>query len=193
MTKVDEDISHNPDIRNTIHKIINDFTKIVGEIPIKFFETSIFSPFTVLNAFSYGLRQLSPNRIMLEHLLKEFMIQHNQITGLLTNENGIVLATQEITEKYNVKKVTLRQIFEMTAPHFTTIASQYNDYFAIDGKTTEFRFSEEDLVVLKRFSVENFKFFLIFYTKQKDSLNALERNFPKFIEKIESLLQTYIT
>ena len=193
MTKVDEDISHNPEIRNVIHTIINDFTKIIGDRPIKFFETSIFAPFTVLNAFSYGLRQLSPNRVILEHLLKEFMERHNQITGLLTNENGIVLATQELTEKYNVKKITLRQIFEMTAPHFTTIASQYNEFFAIDGKTTQFKFSEEDLVILKRFTIENFRFFLLFYTKQKESLAELEKDFPKFIQKIESLLKAYIT
>jgi len=128
---------------------------------------------------------------MLEHLLKEFLQTHNQLTGLLINENGLVLAVAELDDQ-STKRITVRQIFEMTAPHFTTIVNQYSEVLAIDGKTTQFHFSEEDLAVLKRFVIERFTFYLLFYTKKRDSLNQLEKDFPHFIERIENLIKVYI-
>ncbi len=191
-SKVDEDIAQSPEIRNVIHTMMVDFNEITGEHPIRFFEVSIFAPYTILNAFSYGIRQLSPNRIMLERLLHEFMEKFQIYAGLLVNENGLVLATQEIEDPQSSKKITVRQIFEITAPHFTTIASQYNEVLAIDGKTTQYQFSDEDIAVLKRFMVQKFTFYLLFYVKDKEILQNIEQEFPHFIERIENLLQAYI-
>jgi GTPase SAR1 family protein len=191
ISKIDEDINQNPEVRERIHTIISSFTDLVKDRPFKFFETSIFAPYSVSNAFSYGIRQLSPNRNVLEHLIREFLIEHHQTTGLLLNEMGLVLAVQEIGEPQN-KKVSLEQIFEITAPHFTSIATQYNEILALDGKNTQYQFSDEDLVVLKRFTVEKFTFFLLFYNRDKKTIIGLDAKFPEFVKKIENLLKMYI-
>jgi hypothetical protein len=192
ITKIDEDIAQKQEIRDIIEDIKKEFIKIINDRPYRFFETSIFSSFSILNAFSYGIRQLSPNREMLEHLIWEFLIQNNLITGLLVNKDGLVLAAQEIIEPEHKFVLSRNQIFEITASNFTSIAQQFSDYMPSQSDTTLYNFSEEDVVYLKRFREEDFIFYFIFYSKLKEAEEAIKANFEGFVEKIRNLLHFYL-
>lgn len=192
ITKIDEDITHKQEIRELIEKIKTEFIQIINDRPYRFFETSIFSSFSILNAFSYGIRQLSPNREMLEHLIWEFLIQNNLITGLLVNKDGLVLAAQEIIEPEHKFVLSRNQIFELTASNFTSIAQQFTDYIPSPSDTTLYHFSEEDVVYLKRFQEDELTFYFLFYSKRKEAEHAINENFNAFVEKIRNLLHFYL-
>jgi Ras-related GTP-binding protein A/B len=193
-TKVDQDIAKTDNVRSKITEIKDTFKNLIGTIPHKFFETSIFSCYSILNAFSFGIRQLSPNKALIEYLLKDFMVRENILTSLLLNESGLVLASQEMPNVPNGMLLSQNQIFELTASNFTTIAQQFSDHFPkAANDTTKYFFSTEDLVLLKRFDVEDFVFYALLYTKNVDSADQINKNFPTFVEKIRSLLTLYIS
>ncbi|MHA1764856.1 MAG: Rab family GTPase [Promethearchaeota archaeon] len=192
ITKVDEDVAGNIEIKDAIGEIKESHLKIIGDHPYKFFTTSIFSIYSVLNAFSYGLRNLSPNREMIEHLLWGFLARNEFITGLLVNENGLVLASQQVNVKNPDDILNRKQIFEIAAPQFAIISKQFKDFNKNPSDTTKYQFSEKELVILKRFNVEDFTFFYIFYTKKPESVKNLEKNFPEFLNRIKNLLLLYI-
>ncbi len=192
ITKVDEDVANTAEVKDAIAEIKKTHLKIIGDHPYKFFSTSIFSIYSILNAFSYGLRNLSPNREMIEHLLWGFLAKNEFITGLLANENGLVLAAQQVNVKSPDQILNTRQIFEIAAPQFAILAKQFKDYDEKTSDTTRYQFSEKDVIILKRFTVEDFTFFYIFYTKNPDSIKNLEKNFPEFLDRIRNLLLLYI-
>ncbi len=192
ITKVDEDVASTVEVKDAIAEIKEAHLKIVGEHPYKFFNTSIFSIYSVLNAFSYGLRNLSPNREMIEHLLWGFLARNEFITGLLVNESGLVLAAQQVNVKGPEEILDAKQIFEIAAPQFAILAKQFKDFDEKTSDSIRYQFSEKDIVILKRFSVEDFTFFYIFYTKKSESIKNLEKNFPEFLERIRNLLLLYI-
>lgn len=192
ITKVDEDVANNVEIKDSVAKIKEAHLNIIGDHPYRFFSTSIFSIYSVLNAFSFGLRNLSPNREMIEHLLWGFLARNEFITGLLVNENGLVLAAQQVNVKGPDEVLDRKQIFEIAAPQFAILAKQFKDFDGKISDTIRYQFSEKDIIILKRFMVEDFAFFYIFYTKKPDSIKNLEKNFPEFLERIRNLLLLYI-
>ncbi len=193
LTKMDEDIANLESIQKTVQNIKEELVNIVKDCPFKFFETSIFSIFSVLNAFSYGIRQLSPNREMLEHLLKEFLSLVKMETGLLLNENGIVIANKDLSKDSKLTSIPHSQIFEIAAPQFATIAKQFNEYATInENKLIRYHFSDNEIVLLKKFKIMDFLFFALFYTKKNSSIKKLEKNLPEFMKRIENLLTLYI-
>ncbi|UYP48380.1 hypothetical protein NEF87_004665 [Candidatus Lokiarchaeum ossiferum] len=194
LTKCDEDIIHSSKIANQIQHVKTIFSNIVKDVPHKYFETSIFSDYSILNAFSYGIRQLSPNKEMLEHLMWEFIGRLGMITGLLLNENGIVIASADISDGDTTNKFPHSRIFEIAAPQFTTIARQFTQYNPHKrNDLIKYQFSNDDIVLLKKFKILDFMFFSLFYTKKLESVDQLEQNFPVFIEKIKNLIEMYIS
>ena len=146
----------------------------------------------MLNAFSYGLRNLSPNREMIEHLLWGFLARNEFLTGLLVNESGLVLASQQVNVKGPEEVLNRKQIFEIAAPQFAILAKQFQGFDDKISDTIKYQFSEKDIIILKRFDVEDFTFFYIFYTKKPESIKNLEKNFPEFLDRIRNLLLLYI-
>ncbi len=193
LTKCDEDIIHTGEISTQIQQIKTKFSIIAQSHPHVFFETSIFTHYTILNAFSYGIRQLSPNREMLEHLMWEFIARLDMITGLLLNENGIVIASADISDSISSDNLPHSRIFEIVAPQFTTIARQFAQYSPKLAKDLiKYQFSNEDIVLLKKFKIMDFTFFALFYTKNPASADKLTPNFPNFVKRIKNLIEMYI-
>ena len=193
ITKVDEDVANTFEVKDAIAEIKEAHLKIIGDHhPYRFFSTSIFSVYSVLNAFSYGLRNLSPNREMIEHLLWGFIAQNEFTTGLLVNESGLVLAAQQVNVKGPEDILDRKQIFEIAAPQFAILAKQFKGFDNKISDTIKYQFSEKDIIILKRFTVEDFTFFYIFYTKKPESIKNLEINFPEFLDRIRNLLLLYI-
>jgi GTPase SAR1 family protein len=192
ITKMDEDIAQKVETRDSVQKIKTHFEPMLHEYPHYFFETSIFKHYSILNAFSCGIRQLSPNRRIMEHILYDFMHKTDQLLALLLNEEGLVLANQEKTDPKYEKKLSRNQIFELTAPNFTAVAQQFAHYFPKDSNVTQYNLSEEDIVVLIRFFVEETPFFLLFYSKNPASRAFIDKEIKNLEEKISNLLTYYM-
>ena len=195
ITKVDEDIAESPPILQLIAEIKAQFSKIAKGHPYEFFTTSIFSLYSILTAFSYGLRLLSPNREMIEHVLHDFLLEGNLTTGLLANENGLVIAAQDIRPQDSHIIMTHSQIFEIAAPQFTMIAQQLAKYdIGYQNQWIKYQFSDHDLILLRRFQIGSFPLFALFYTTQTSAVEYVEKKFdPSFIDRITSLLTLYIS
>ncbi len=193
LTKVDEDVTQKDIILQNLAQIKARITNLLGKHPYKFFHTSIFSIYSVLNAFSYGLRQLSPNRPLLEHLLHDFIKQHDISTALLLNENGLVLASVEQKHSISGEHIAIQQIFEIAAPQFTTIAQQFSQIHPdLKDQISKYQFSSTDYVIMYKFHVDEFKFFLLFYSKNSALEQILKENFETLRNKIHNLLVLYI-
>lgn len=199
VTKVDSDIAENKSIKDILKKIQDEFIPIVQDFPFCFFNTSIFSLYSILNAFSYGLRQLSPNRDMIQFVLQDFLSKLHLRTGLILNENGLVLSSAEVIPMDTSGKDSLKtsQIFEVAAPQFTSIASKYEQYQKpMISQMNKYEFSPNDLVLLKPFSINQFNMFGLFYSQESnmDEVgNKIESNFESLHEKLKRLLHHYIS
>ncbi len=192
ITKVDEDIANSKEIRSTIHDIKQTFKEVLGKNPYAFFETSIFSIYTILNAFSFGIRQLSPNHRLINHLLGSYMRENDLISALLVNEDGIVLGGTEIKDPEYNEVLSRKQIFEITASQFTSIAKQFEMYYTEENTTkSKYLLSKNDLVLLNQFNVEDFTFFLLSYTKKPEHEKEIQKNIPKLVDKLKNLLELY--
>ncbi|MHA1619967.1 MAG: ADP-ribosylation factor-like protein [Promethearchaeota archaeon] len=193
ITKFDEDITQREQIQHNLAIIKVNIIPIVQDHPYKFFHTSIFSIYSVLNAFSYGLRQLSPNRELLEHLLKDFITKNKILTGLLMNENGLVIASVQRPLMTKTNILPINQVFEIAAPQFTTIAHQFSQLSPkAERNSVKYQFSDEDFVYLRKFTVHEFTFFGLFYSKSSKTDKILVEKFEKFKNRIENLLILYI-
>jgi small GTP-binding protein len=192
ISKIDEDIVQKPEIQKNIKKIKSEFIPLLKNYPYEFFETSIFSLYSILNAFSFGIQQLSPNRLVMEHILREFMEENHQILGLLLNQDGLNIAFVEKPTSNYTQILSYNQIFEFTAPNFTSIAKQFHYYQPKETNITEYRFSPNDLVILYRFQLEENIFFFLFYSKEPVFREKLIKNLPKIEEKMQHLLKYYI-
>lgn len=192
-TKFDEDITQQDQIQQNLAYVKAQIIPIIHNHPFKFFHTSIFSIYSVLNAFSYGLRQLSPNRELLEHLLRDFIAKYNILTGLLLNENGLVIASVEKTIIPKSKILPINKVFEIAAPQFTTIAQQFSQFSPkTKPNAIKYQFSDEDFVFIRQFHINEFTFFGLFYSKSEQTEQILREKFDKFKSKIENLLILYI-
>jgi hypothetical protein len=134
---------------------------------------------------------------MIEHLLWEFLARLKFKTGLLLNLNGIVLAAAEITEPTEKKTLQISQIFEVAAPQFTTIAKQFTLIKESDeNRIMKYQFSDTDIIFLKRFAIDDFPLFALFYSQEQD-IQAQEirfnEDFEGFKDRIRHLLTLYIS
>ncbi len=190
LTKFDQDLINDPQIIENVNKIKANFSNIMGKHPYEFFETSIFSIYTILSAFSYGIRQLSPNQELINHLLGSFIRENRIVSIHLLNESGIVIGANEISDPEFHEVLSRKQIFEITASQFTSIEYHFQKIAEKEDKA-KFILSESDLVLLKRFQVEDFIFFLLIYTKYPNEEEKIEKNIPELLSQLKSLLKLY--
>ena len=113
--------------------------------------------------------------------------------ALLLNENGLVLANQENVDPKYPKVLSRNQIFELTAPNFTAVASQFAHYIPKGTNITEYNLSDEDLVLLRKFFLDDVPFFFLFYTKSPKSKANLVQDLTDLENKLSHLLKYYIT
>ena len=164
ITKIDEDIKSSKETSLLISKIKEDIQNSAlfpQEYPIKFFKTSIFSLYSIFTAFSYGIRQLSPNRKILEHHLENFLIENNLISTLLLNEEGLVLGSKDNKTTPIASRLPYKQIFEITSTQFVSITRELKkiDREELGSKCPPFHkylLSNDNFILIRPFT-----FFLI--------------------------------
>ena len=181
--KVDPDAPD--DIESRVEEIMGMVRKRIEgtHFKVKFFETTIFEPYTLITAFSYGLAVLSPNReiflLQLENLAK--------LTGaksvMLLNEKGLVVSDYSVDD-------TAGRVFELSAPYFAAIFQNFKQIMKSNESSALYLIGE-NIVSFKVLAYAQFKLFVILFLKEKASLTELDGYLPEFKENVQTLLEKY--
>lgn len=181
------EVSSDTDATNSLKDNIEQVRQMVEAVSedfiVKFFETSIFEPYSLITAFSYGLAALSPNRDIFRHQLEKLAKLSGAQSIILINEKGLIMSDYSSDESTG-------KIFELSAPHFTSLYNNFEQF--VSGETKKAVYILENTYI--SFHVLEFEFFNIYvlsFMNDKDSIDKIEENLPEFKDNIQNLLNTY--
>jgi hypothetical protein len=187
LNKYDPDIKDVEIINFNIEKTTRFIHRYSEEFIVKIFKTSIFSHWSLISAYSYGLSQLSPNRELFNQQLKNFSNKTNADAIILLNENGIILSN------YSKDEIS-GKVFEISAPHFKTLYKTFK----------EFKILKEDLIVssgitddskiliFKKIKVDKYNLYLLLLIEKNVGISKIEDNLPFLTENLVQLINTYL-
>jgi len=128
-----------------MNKTLRDQFLTIGEgFKIKFFATTIFNMYSLVNAFSFGLRVMSGQTIDLQEQLKSFATETKSEAIILLESNGFIIGEYYREEAEKVSKLTQDFTQNLIIPFINT------------------NFSEDVSEILDRIIVELHSGFLIF-------------------------------
>ncbi|MHA1377247.1 MAG: ADP-ribosylation factor-like protein [Candidatus Helarchaeota archaeon] len=182
--KVDPDIAHEERIQSKVSEAINMFEKEekFKKYGMKFFETSIYNPWSLLKAFSYGIKSISATKKVqdLEAILKEFTDKSNSTALVILDNNQISLGevyldelTQTIIDKLipnliaaynNIKGISIYKIEKLIV--------ELSDYY----------------LLLTQFKLENGSFYIVLLTKEQNIAEMIKDSIPALAKKIEKII-----
>ncbi|MHA1730949.1 MAG: ADP-ribosylation factor-like protein [Promethearchaeota archaeon] len=193
LNKVDPDIEALFTTRDAIERLKRRFSKLVGsgESCLKFFETSVFSFPSIMSSFSYGLSQLSPNRELMKLQLEWLAKAANLNAILLLTPSGLVLSGFH-GKGGGIETATLERVFEVTAPQFTELFQKFQQFRNTRSGVVVYKMSPSTIVGFVRLEYAR-EFFLMFLMPSEENLEDLNRLLPEFKERIEDLLNAYIS
>ncbi|MBD3216014.1 MAG: hypothetical protein GF311_25605 [Candidatus Lokiarchaeota archaeon] len=187
LNKYDPDIKGKEEINKNVENFTEKIPKITDNYFVKIFKTSIFAHWSLISAYSYGLSQLSPNRELFKHQLRQFAQKTNTDALLLLNENGIILSnfsTNIVSEK----------VFEISAPHFQTLYKTFKEFkllkedFIISSGITD----ESKNLIFKRIKVDKYNLYLLMLINDQVQIQTIENNLPSLSTNLVELINTYI-
>ena len=163
MHKIDPDIEHNSNIQLFVKDITKKVKKLAGDFNVAFFQTSIFKRWTIISAFSYGIRTLSAKKslIKLSDYLEGWANYFGATSLLLMSSDDIIIGDFSKDDKS------------------ATILNQYLNellkIYSVSRKPVVLRMNG-DLLTLNSFDVGKLTLFLIKYTNNPQ---ITEKDFTK--------------
>ena len=98
--KVDPDIEHSENIRLFIKDLKKKIRKLSSGFDLSIFETSIFKRWSIISAFSYGIRSLSEtNVIKISEILEALANRYQATAILLMSREDIIIGEFSSDEK----------------------------------------------------------------------------------------------
>ncbi len=185
--KVDPDTEQNSEMRSRINGVKQECEKIKGNFDIMYFETTIFKPITLWNAYSMLFSHISPNRDILKDQIKKYCNEKKLLGAVVIHDDKIIIS---------------RYIEDSMTPNFS-------DEFIYSYMTLFKTLSEYEYTELQRFGLEfgnyvvkyfglpdlphNFTVMLLFDSNsgimEKYDSGSLTKDLKV---KIEGLLQAYL-
>nr|MDO8083279.1 ADP-ribosylation factor-like protein [Candidatus Sigynarchaeum springense] len=160
------------------------FSAASEDFSIKFFETSIFEPYSLSTAFSYGLAALSPNRDIFRHQLEK-LAKHSAAKGiLLVSEKGIIMSDYAVDEESG-------KLFELSAPHFTALYSNFESFVSAKSKRAVYMI-ENTTVTFHVLDCDDFKVYVLAFLTDKSAIDKIEKHLGEFKENVKGLIKEYI-
>ncbi|MHA1264606.1 MAG: ADP-ribosylation factor-like protein [Candidatus Helarchaeota archaeon] len=149
--KVDPDIKHTSNVRLYTKDLHKKITTIAHDFPeIAFFETSIFERWSILAAFSYGIRSLSEKNVtILSEYLEAWAAAYQANAILLLSKDDIILgeyAADDTSEKI-----------------ITNYMDELRKIYSVSKKPVIVRL-DGDLLTFSPIKVKNLDLYLIKYT-----------------------------
>jgi GTPase SAR1 family protein len=184
-SKVDPDIKEIGSVIQQISFLKEEFKKIGQGFNIKFFETSIFDPYSLNKSFSEGISAMSPNRDILRGQLEWLARKVDAQAILLINENSVILSDYS-------KDVRSGKISEITAPYFQNLYRTFAEFKLMKRNNALWRMDDE-LAVFFLLPLKDYPIFLLCLLENQDSLiTKLHHNLAEFRKRIDPLIETYL-
>ena len=205
ISKVDMDIRENEEIQESIKNIIEEIEKLSEEkqLNVKYFLTSIFSVFSVLRAFSFGLSQMSPNRELINSNLSTFSKTAGVNIALLMNSQGLVLADyydekilREIQYSFSsplIEETSIKSVFEIVAPQLANLFKIFEKFKEVDMSEATYKIGPSDLIVIKKIMVYNNPMFLLLLLDDAEKNELVEKILPTLLKSSKDLIMRYIS
>jgi GTPase SAR1 family protein len=184
--KFDPNLEMSEEMIRGIVKIKEEIAEIEPEFHVMVFETSIFNPKTLWNAYSMLFSHISPNRDILKEQIKRFCNENNMVGMVVIHEDRIIIS-RYITDRYET--MFSDEFIYSYVSLFKTL-NEY-DYAQYQKYGVEF-----ENFVIKYFSIEgsekNYSILLILDNAVK-SINDFNADQIRFDikNKIDGLIQAY--
>ncbi|MHA1129329.1 MAG: ADP-ribosylation factor-like protein [Candidatus Helarchaeota archaeon] len=182
--KIDPDVRAKPEVRQNVDLLLNKFQDASNDAPIEFFETSIFDEWTLINAFSYGLRKLSTKTEVLSRQLADFSKKILASAIILLNQNGYLLAEYASNQKsaFSCQSVSTQSMYMYLLMKERNIRPLK---ITVD--------LEDEFIIFKEVVIKDENFFMIFSSKVSRSTELFNEFFPKFAEQTKDIFKFFFT
>jgi GTPase SAR1 family protein len=160
------------------------FEKASEDFSIKFFETSIFEPYSLATAFSYGLEALSPNRDIFRHQLEKLAKLSGAKGILLVNEKGLIMSDYAVDEESG-------KLFELSAPHFTSLYNNFESFIAGKAKKAVYMI-ENTYITFHVLQFRDYNVYVLAFLSDKNAIDKIEKHLGKFKDDVQSLINDNI-
>ena len=155
-----------------MNKSLRDrFESIAEGFELKFFATTIFNTYSLINAFSYGLRLLSGQTTDLLNQLQEFAEETSSEAKILLESNGFVIA----------------EYFAPGSDKITHLTRELNQHIIIPFIST--KYNEKVANILDRIIIELHPGFFVFEPIRISDFNMYV---IRFTINAENAIQKYI-
>jgi len=183
--KIDPDLREHADARANIEKIEQKFREITPDVnQLKFFETSIFDHWSLLQAFSYGVSRLSPNR-EIAHLQLTQLAGKIHAEGLyLLNEAGLVLSDY-------VQNATISEALEISVPHLFSIFRNFRKGNLIQKDRAVWKL-DNHVVILQKLAFQKYILYLVAQLPAEKDISLLDANLDDFVGHISDIVLHYL-
>ncbi|MHA1368905.1 MAG: ADP-ribosylation factor-like protein [Promethearchaeota archaeon] len=182
--KMDPDRADITKLREKINELKIKIRSKASGFPLKFFETTIFEPFSLINAFSYGLVVLNPNREIFLIQLERFAKLLNAKSVLLLNEKGLIISDYSSDE-------FVGNIFKLSAPHFATLYSNFSRFVTYSSKKAIYML-EDNIVCFYALDIKDNKIYMMIFLDYKTSIEDIDEKIDDFRVKIQDLFETFL-
>jgi small GTP-binding protein len=187
LNKYDPDLQNSKETKQHYRYLSEKIRDLSDKFFVKIFKTSVFTQWSLMTAYSFGLGQLSPNRELFRQQLKNFANKTSTDALLLLNENGIIISNysrDEISEK----------VFEISAPHFQTLYKTFKEFKLLkkDFIVSSGVMNDSKKLVYKRIKVSKYNLYLLLFLEEETSIDRIEKNLPDLSDNLIELVNTYI-
>ena len=184
--KIDPDIRLEERIQSKVQEAINMFKKEAKfeEYDVKFFETSIYNPWSLLKAFSYGIRSASSRKVQdLEMELKNFLENTNSTAIVILDKNLITLG------EYYFEELT-QSILDKIIPNLINayINLKNISVYKLEKLIVELR---EHYLLLTQILLKKGFFYIILLTKEEKVSEIIKKAIPELSGKIEKVIEEF--
>ncbi|MFX1451569.1 MAG: ADP-ribosylation factor-like protein [Promethearchaeota archaeon] len=184
--KIDPDIAHEERIQSKILEAKNMFE---GEAKLKnydiiFFETSIYNPWSLLKAFSYGMTSLSTHKAKdFKQELKDFLDTTNSTAIVVLDKNMISLG------EFYIDELTQTLIDKITP----NLIRSYNNLKEISVYKIEKLIVElsEQYLLLTQIDLPKGIFFIVLLTNEENISDLIKKSIPGLAMKIEKIIEGF--
>jgi GTPase SAR1 family protein len=202
-SKGDPDVIDSKEVKDNTEilksKLVNDVLKEEPEV----FITSIFNVFSVLRAFSSGISKLSPNRELINFNLEQYSKQLDIYLTLMLNVEGLVLADYYSNKALDLTELprtdllqndslTIRNIFEVTAPQFALLYKIFSKFKQLEQNEAVFKISNS-VILFKKVDISNQSMFVLFLMDEENKIDNINKSLPDFLTRTNDLILRYIS
>ncbi len=187
LNKYDPDLKKSEVIEQRVSFLTSQIKDLSEDFFVKIFKTSVFSQWSLISAYSFGLNQLSPNKELFHHQLKIFADKTKADALLLLNENGIILSN------YSTNSVS-QKVFEISAPHFQTLYETFKEFKLLkkDFIISSGVMNESKKLIFKRIKVDKYNLYLLILLQEDIDIGQIEENLPDLSDNLIELKNTYL-